>query len=356
MKRKSTTSKGADATRGKLAISPLQWEAAKRNYLADGRADAAAIEALDWLWNYGHQELGGDRHRMAELAGYDWTVLHKIFHGTYEAGLVRFVEGVNSARKRAESAPTGLIDTPVTERIFKALDYARDMCRMVLICGPTGRSKTSACKAWRRLNNHGRSVYVRCSSSASRVIIVRDIAKALGFGTRGKKTRELEERIMSILDPRRVLILDEPQALMPMRRAGGTKGIEFIRDLHDICGCAVALVMTPPNWDEAIRGPMADYLEQFVGRIGYTLRIPDDLFRDEITAICAHYVPEPPEEMIQLAAEIAKAGDGKLRTLFDDLSNASRLAKGKGETMTTRHLALARKWRLAGGAWKATKI
>ena len=49
------------------------------------------------------------------------------------------------------------------------------------------------------------------------------------------------------------------------------------------------------------------------------------------------------------------ARDGKLRTLFKDLTRASEFAKDKGHTMTRADLQLAIKWRKSTGAWPEDK-
>ena len=66
------------------------------------------------------------------------------------------------------------------------------------------------------------------------------------------------------------------------------------------------------------------------------------------------FLPESAEQL-QRALDAARARDGKLRTLFKDLTRASEFAKNKGHSMTRADLQLAIKWRKSTGAWPEDK-
>ena len=77
--------------------------------------------------------------------------------------------------------------------------------------------------------------------------------------------------------------------------------------------------------------------------------------RDEVRAVLRAFIENPDEALVTLALDAARARDGKLRTLFKDLTRASEFAKDKGHTMTRADLQLAIKWRKSTGAWPEDK-
>ncbi len=306
---------------------------------------------LEWLWGYAISELGGSRSRLCEAVGYDWTVIWRIFTGQYPASIDRFCESIAALRKRVEArGRSDLVETIVTERIFRALDFARDASAMVLIAGPTGRSKTWSAKAWARGNNHGRAVYIRVPSNCTRRKLVRTIAQAQGVGSAGKKTMDVEGRLHKAFSWRNVLIFDEAGHMIP-RESAGRAAIEFVRDLHDMCGCGVALIVTDVYWDELRHGPLAAYFEQFIGRVAMEVRIPQKVLRGETEAAVRAFAPDADADLLKAAHAVANRNDGRLRTLFRDLARARKFADAKGDALRADHLRLAVQWRESAGIW-----
>ena len=307
-------------------------------------------DLLEWLWGYAFEELKGKRSALVEVTNYDWTVLSKIFTGGYDASLDRFCEMVERLKKKVASGRTRLVNTIVTKRITEALDYARDTSAMVAIIGPTGRSKTFTARSWARDNNHGRTRYIRIQSGCTRRIIVTQLCQSCGIGVNGKKTADLEMRLFKAFDYRNVIIVDEAGHLMP--RCGlATSAIEFLRDLHDRCECGVVMIFTDVYLEEMRNGRLAAYFEQFIGRIKYELKIPKEVRRDEVRSVVKSFVKEPDVKIIDLALKIARAREGKLRTLFEDLQRARDYAATQDRTMTDKDLKIASEWRQSGGVW-----
>jgi len=328
-------------------------------YLADGRAGDREQELIDWLWRYAHQELDGDPDRLAERLGADWTTVYKVWAGKYEAGLNNFCEKVEILRRRvAEGHVSRFVDTPITRNIWAGLDYARDMATGVLICGPTGSSKTETAKEWARQNNHGRTIYVRVESKCTKAKLVFAIAKAMGNKTRKKDTAAVERMIAKGMGPRKILILDEAGHIVPTRRRSGETPLEYVRDLQDETGCAVAVIVTDCYWEAMLHGPQADILEQFVGRMSYRVVVPKEtLYREEVAKMIRLYGGvEPTRKIYDLAVRITKASEGRLRTLCEDLRKAALSAKGMGTEMEFLHLDKAREFREMGGNWDGVEV
>lgn len=307
-------------------------------------------ELLEWLWGYTVEELHGSRSALCQAINYDYTVVHKVFTGGYDASLDCFCEAIERLKKKVSSGRTKLIKTVIVKRMIEALDYARDTQAMVAISGPTGRSKTFTARHWAFENNHGRTRYIRTQSGCTRRTIVTQLCQSSGIGINGKKTGELETRLFKAFDYHNVIIVDEAGHLLP-RGGFGTSAIEFLRDLHDICECAVVLIFTDVYLDEMRAGRLSAYFEQFIGRIKYELHIPNEVRKDEVVAVVKSFIKEPSVKMIDLALSIARAQEGKLRTLFEDLHRAKNYANKQNRTMTDKDLKIASEWRQSGGVW-----
>lgn len=327
------------------------------NIFKNGIKDYSETEkdALEWLWGYAFEELNGSKSALVEAVGYDWTVIHKIFSGRYEASLDNFLEAINRLKRQAASGRTRLIETVVTKRIVEALDYARDLGAMVAVTGPTGRSKTFTAKHWARDNNHGRAKYVRIPSGCTRRTLVQHLCRSCGIGVNGKKTADLETRLFKAFDFRNTIIIDEAGHLLP-RCGTGTSSIEFIRDLHDMCGCGIALIFTDVYLEEMKNGRLAHYFEQFIGRIKFEVSIPDEVRRDEVFSVVSAFHPSPNNKLLGFALKVARNRDGKLRTLFEDLQRAKEWASDHGRQLRYEDLKLASDWRLSGGVWPDDEV
>jgi hypothetical protein len=100
------------------------------------------------------------------------------------------------------------------------------------------------------------------------------------------------------------------------------------------------------------QGAQAAYFEQFLGRVKYSVEIPRKIYREEVVAFCRAFIAGKPDaDLVSAATAIAK-GEGKLRTLVDDMAKARNSARTKNEKLEARHLALARTWRERGGVFE----
>lgn len=338
----------------KITINRAQFSQSLQVYRDTQRLPPETESSLEWFWGYSVDELGLDKDRICEALGYDETTVYRLFAGKYDGGLERIAEAIQALRTRVAGRVSSLIETPVTRRIFEALDYARNTGSMVLVRGESGRGKTYCVREWSRRNNHGRTIYVRCPSGCTRAALVREVALASGFGIAGKKTTLLEAQIRSSFDRRRTLIVDEAGHLVPGNGSNARQLLEFLRDIHDMCESGVVMIFTSVYWDQICEGPLAPFFDQFIGRKRYEVHIPEGtIFREEVEAIVRGYGFS--EDAIPVAAEIARER-GKLRMLFGDLANARVIAERQSLPRDAKTLRLARKWRQSGGAWTEQAI
>ena len=314
------------------------------------RYDEETQEHLQWLWGYTFEVLGNSKTELCRQIGYDYSFIYDVFTGRYDGDLETFCAAIQQLKiKAAQKMP--LVETVVVKRVLEALDYAAKSSSMVSICGPTGRGKTYTAKYWARLHNHGRTRYIRVPSGCTRRQIVTMLCSSCGIGVNGHKTPELEQRLFKAFDARNVIIVDEAGHLVPKANSNGTSAIELLRDLHDICECAVVMIFTDVYLKEMESGRLSDYFEQFRGRIKYKLDIPSKIFRSEVEDVVKFFNPAPAQRLVELAYKTAGARDGKLRTLFEDLQRAKEWADRENRPMQFQDLALAVDWRKSGGVW-----
>ena len=124
-----------------------------------------------------------------------------------------------------------------------------------------------------------------------------------------------------------------------------------MRDIHDICGCAVVMIFTDVYLQDMRQGKMADYFEQFFGRIKWELKIPNKVFRSEVEEVVKSFNPNPTDKLVEYAYSLAMKREGKLRMLFEDLKRAAAWSKEKGRELILDDLKLAVSYRQSGGIW-----
>ena len=299
-------------------------------------------EDLLWLLTYGAEKVQS-RDALCSLLGCDWTTVVRICSGKYGASIKGFMAKVRDLKRRAaDNTETGFVETLVTKKISAALDYALAGNlrggHMVLISGPSGRSKTETVKEWCRNNNHGKSIYVDAPVSGGLRALLQEIARKTRI-TGNLTTDEMSNRIFKSFNRNRILILDEVVRLLPKGKRIPTE-LEFVRRLHDTTGCAVALIATPTFLNEASKGRLRIFFEQILGRLD-PLQIPLTVFKAEVRDICGAFCKGAvPADLVKLGSHIANQ-PGRLRVFFDLMQKASFLAGRKKEKLSAKHLQTA---------------
>lgn len=305
---------------------------------------------LLWLHGYCIDVLHGSRTALVEWLKVDWTTVTRIWRGTYGADIVQFCARLAHLRTQAElTGSTRFVETCVTRRIFATCDIARAQNAMVMIVGRSGRSKTHAVREWQRRNNHGASIYAECQVAGGLRGMLDTVARAAGVGLNHPNGR-LMDILERSFDYRNTLLIDEVARLLPAR-SNSISPLEFLRRLHDVCGCGVVLISTDIFPREMRGGRLVEWFEQLAGRIAITLHIPDQVSRTEAAEICSAFAPEPQPDLVQEARRIANA-QGHVRVLFGMLRNAALLADRKGEPLGAAHLLAAENFRGSINRWE----
>jgi Cdc6-like AAA superfamily ATPase len=251
-----------------------------------------------------------------------------------------------------------LVPTITTEQIWTALDITRKRAFFTLIFGETGRSKTLTAMHWAEKND---ATMVRCLTGTNRAKLLKKMTKAI-TGVSGSDSTDREERIIDTLlkTEKHTIIIDEVNHLL---RIGNTmtkaNSLDFLRDIYDEMRevhnkpVGIALIFTNYTFDEFKHGPMCSFLEQFSGRMGYHVQIPNEVFlKKEIIPIVKAYVQSPDDKLLKTAHSIASAKGGKLRTLVKYLELAKEYAQDHKGTISSTLLEKIQKRYEKGGVWK----
>lgn len=296
-----------------------------------------------WLLSYGTDQFKGSRDRICQAIDTDYSTLYKICTGTYPAKIDGVMAKIRSFKRIVTDGLTKqFVETTVTRKVFQTLDFAVNgdpsTGLMVMISGPTGRSKTAAAKEWLQRKAAGRGVYVDVDADGGFRSFIKGLAKACRIpGIRTKNTGELCERIKASFDHRRIIVIDEVSRLFMRRGRVRMQELDFIRRLHDVNGCAIALVVTPVVQDMLEDLDVKAFLEQLVGRIEDPLVIPTEILRSEVSAICKHFLDATPSRELLDVAQAVANGPGKIRNLFRLWRNAQITARYEKERIAERH-------------------
>jgi len=296
---------------------------------------------LLWLYGYAAEQLHGSCSALTEFVNVHWITIWKIWLGKYQAGIDQYIDRVRHLRRKVElSQKTTFVETVITAKIMRVCDVARDQGTMVMVSGPSGRSKTITVREWQRRNNHGRAHYVYAPEAGGFRAFLEVLGRAVNVSLKGSNY-EVMRAIEHSLDYRNILIVDEVAHLMPRGRTSSIQALEFLRGLHDRTGCGAVLVCTDLFPQEMAAGRWSRWFEQILGRVELHLRLPAEFSRREIAEICSAYTDAPDPELIKTARQIANARSGGVRELFRHLGRAAQAAAKLGEPLGARHLAAA---------------
>jgi len=296
---------------------------------------------LLWLYGYACEQLHGSCSAVTEFVGVHWITIWKIWLGKYQAGIEQYADRVRHLRRKVElSQKTAFVETVITAKIMKVCDVARDQGCMVMVSGPSGRSKTITVREWQRVNNHGRTFYIYAPEAGGFRAFLETLGRAVNASPKAANF-DLMRAVERGLDYRNVIIVDEVAHLMPRGRTNSIQALEFLRGLHDRTGCGVVLVCTELFPDEMAGGRWSRWFEQILGRVELHLKLPAEFSRREVADICSAYVQDPDPELCKTARQIANARRGGVRDLFRHLGRAAQAAARLGETLSARHLAAA---------------
>lgn len=298
----------------------------------------------DMMW--WHQHLLDHKMSLddaAEALGFDRSNIFKQLKGMYEGNWANVQKAIDSWRNHIEkigeeSQEERFVNTKASKLVWGGLNYALSNHSITLITGESRSGKTMAALEWRRLNNHGRSVYVIVPPFlGGSKMLLRAIAEAVGVN-RNMDVPGMYSAVCRSFNKHRILIVDEAHRLLPSDRRSTPALVEMIRDIHDRTGAAVALLATE-RFDSELRRSNYQF-EQLLGRIGMPIRLPRRIDTGDVRAILTQYVPTPGADLLKTLVDLANQ-PGRLGFLVQTLRLGSRMAKKAKVAMAENHIVEA---------------
>lgn len=312
--------------------------------------DAAISDQLLWFhqhlideamgWNAAAQALGytGEQTSNGTLA------ISSALRGTmsdYEDLLERIQSYRKVVRERSGIIKTDFAENPIAQLIWAGLDYAVANNSITLIEGDSGHGKTLCTGVWAKMdvNNHGKTVMTEANAVGGTQAFLAEICSSVRIGVAHKSITMMRAEIFRAFNANRMLIIDEATRLLPRSNRGTPEKLEFLRELHDKTGCALALLATSRLGQELNGGTYI--FEQVLGRIGMPIRLPSLLTEEHFRPIVVQYFPKPSKALLTSCGQVANnklpRQQGRLRLLSQVLRLASRIASKKKTKLVEVH-------------------
>lgn len=299
------------------------------------------------------KELGGDSRKIAGALHIHVANISKLYNATYEGNIEQLVDKAEAfLRKRRRILVDLFIEGETAKNIFNVLNRVRDQSSMALIVGAARRGKTAAVREWigRQSESFWKPCYVECPPDKSTRSLLVEIAKSMRLDAGGTK-RQLTDRIEDRLNSHYILIFDEATRLL--QRPDPTESLEVIRRFNDQKEAGIAFIAT--DWFEThlVSGKHRVYMEQLIGRLEDTLRVPGAVSRGEVRKFLAPHCVDNrvTDDLMKLAMQIT-ATPGKVAALQRHLNDALLLARAcHSDTLTVDYLLAAIEQRKGTGLW-----
>lgn len=254
------------------------------------------------LWLLGHaEEHGWSVKVLASKVGCSAKPLLGVLNANYGYNPANIIRLVSLYRERFEArkmvVDIPFVDTSISQRIHKAIEYGRTYGEIVSIIGHSQWGKTTAITEYQRrkqAQGDDTVIILRMPVDPSPHRVSLDLCEALGISRRLSYARAMRH-ILQTVTSRHTLIIDECHQAT-MAHARGKKTIEMLREIYDMTGCALVLVGTNV-WGAALNGQIvqewAGVLDQTVLR-GTNIQLPPHLSYDDMQAIWQAYgLPDP---------------------------------------------------------------
>ncbi len=237
--------------------------------------------------------------------------------------------------------PPDWLETPTSQLIWTALEYAQTKPSIAVIYGGAGIGKTKT--AYRYMHAHTSkysdrsSVYIVTAHPST--CTVTSILAAIDEATGGAgdvnayRSDHMFRSIVRRFSPHDLLIIDEAQYLKK-------EAIQQVRALHDEAHIGLAFMGNNPVFtDRHGRKKSADMLAPFNSRIGYRLPIPYPSREDVETFMKACGINGKKE--FDFGCLIAQDQGQGLRGLCNVIDQASLFTENKGVEMNVSVLRVA---------------
>jgi hypothetical protein len=232
------------------------------------------------------------------------------------------------------------VETSIGRRVASALEYAQQTRTLTLIDGPARIGKTFAARAYcEESGGLARYVEVPCSNDESSFF--RAIGKSLGVSSSLRlKAAEMRARVEEVLQAGDLmLVMDEAHYLWPQqwRPYASPFRVNWINTALVNHKVPVALVTTPQFYASQQRvEKLTEWRsEQFIGRIGHPVRLPNRLGRADLVKVAKALLPGAADAAWEAMAVYADVSKKHLASIEAIAKRAAWLASQDGKQSAT---------------------
>jgi len=282
--------------------------------------------------------------KLAKVSGVSSSTLSRIFSGNYGAELVSVCATLVQARETFVETIDNpeFIMTSLAKHIFRICDRTRSLKTVTLMWGAMGIGKTTVAEEYKRRNNHGRTLYYRCSPGLTFVQLVTELSRACGVSGSKQTHLRLREKLFTVLSAgNRLLIVDELHQLFLRRASSDITAVmqcEFLRECYDRSNCGMVFFGTKALEKHMVaqKESLAQLLDR--GTMPRITLAPKPTKSDVKQFVANYGLPELTEREPQAAAIIADilASSG-LRKLTMHLRDGAATAAKQGEKYVWHH-------------------
>lgn len=250
------------------------------------------------------------------------------------------------ARLRAQHGRVPFVHTSIVRAQWDYMDTKRAPDRVNkfgVIVGETGTGKSESFSEYARRNPPGLVTHVEAPENGSLPDLVTSLMLRHG-GSINSNKKWKRDKLMSIMNDRRCLIIDNAQDLYLPKNGLQQPAFTFLRRLQDETKCTVILSLTPLGEKQLFHGFLKNYFEQFEGRAGGNknfLRLPDYPPAEDVLLIAEAFGIRDAEKHLEYLVGISKE-PGRIRALFEALQAGKVLSERKKTALTIGHVKACR--------------
>jgi len=284
--------------------------AAIKQAVARGQVSEEDGEEVFWLYNYANEFHLNEADLAVKMGAYDKNTLYQLFRGMYGvfkdgskasswANIIKAIRAFKAVElEEMKKKNIGIIETEVKRTVFTACDAALADGMPAFIYGASQIGKTTALLEYKRLHNHGRTVYLRMGSNWTKARLVRELGIIFNNGMKKAAVWDLEDKIVHSLSRYNLLIIDEFHlALETTSERAAKEIVEFIREIYDRSGCGLVLSGTKVGLEGLEGGRNRMLFDQLRRRGVVKVVLPDVPPRRDINEIARTFeLPAPQGE------------------------------------------------------------
>ncbi|MDR1587274.1 MAG: AAA family ATPase [Treponema sp.] len=253
--------------------------------------------------------------KAAQAMGYSAGVVSAYKNHAYNGNVKILEERIDAWLKR-EARRLARIEVPTAEtatmeQVRRAVTIAQDEADIAVIIGEAGTGKTTALRQYAK-ESHS-ALLIDVDPSFSKVVLMNEIARALGVEDKGGMNAVIERVIEALKDRDAVLIIDEADYL-------SDSSLELVRRIINDKARTGVVLAGLPTLEYKIRNLRHDH-EQIVSRVGVRVKL-DKLKKTDAEKILAGVWTDLSKETVDA---FIKGANGSTRTLVKLIGRVHQL-------------------------------